>query len=151
MVELTVSFEEIVGFVKKNNSKPSDVLESLACDKNLLSLTIPRKDAPAIPAEVDLNFSANTFVIRANSGEIKSLARITFSLEELLSFLKASIKKSPFLETMTWNDNDQGIHLVVEPEENPEGQAPFQKQIELLLKLAPCLDEGFRLRIADIN
>ena len=147
MVTLTVTFKEIFDLLKKNTGA---FPENLNWDKNVLGLVIPRKDGDPIPIDGNLTFSRDTFRFKVNSGEIKLMASLTFTVEELFGFFKASMRELPeFLEKMEWNKDDQAVHLVIEPkEETPEEEPAFQKTIELLARLKPNQDDGIRLRIA---
>ena len=105
MVTISVSIKEILDFLKQNIRFP-EILKNLSCKKNILNLDIPRKAPSSIPIDTDFNFSGHTFKLTLNSGEIKSLADITFSVEELLDFLKGNVRFPEFLESLGYNDQN---------------------------------------------
>ena len=146
MLALTVSFKEILNYLKKNLRKVPWIVKHLNCDKNVLGLIIPgeEENSPGIPFEVDLDYDGHTFEVKARSGTFQSLARVHFTAGELFDFLKKNIRKfPPFLEPMAYDENERVFHLTIKPE---------REDMEILAKLIPVLqpDKGLRLRIASI-
>ncbi len=148
MVTISVSIKEILDFLKQNIRFP-EILKNLSCKKNILNLDIPRKDPSSIPIDTDFNFSGHTFKLTLNSGEIKSLADITFSVEELLDFLKGNVRFPEFLESLEYNDQDHLLYLTI-PNKGKnifEGQPLMQNQLEFISKLIPDSEEKIQLRV----
>lgn len=146
MLVLTVSFTEILNYLKKNLKKVPWIVKHLNCEKNVLSLTVPweREDSPGIPFEAALNYNGHTFKVNARSGAFQSLACVHFTAGELFDFLKKNIREfPPFPETMGYEKNEHVFHLNIKPE---------TEDIEILAKLIPVLqpEKGVRLRIAAI-
>ncbi len=148
MIILSVSIKEILDFLKQNIRFP-EILKNLSCDKNILNLEIPRKNASSIPINTDFHFSGYTFKLTLNSGEIKALADMTFSIEELLDFLKVNVRFPEFLETLEYNDQDHVLHLNIDKSGmNLFREQPLlQNQLEFISKLAPDSKEKIQLRI----
>ena len=146
MIILSVSIKEILDFLKQNISFP-EILKNLRCDKNILSLEIPRKSAPSIPIHSDFNFSGHTFKLTLNSGEINALADITFSIEELFDFLKINVRFPEFLESLEYNDQDHVLHLTIEKSGMNifQEQPLLQNQLEFISKLAPNSKDKIQL------
>jgi hypothetical protein len=151
VIILSVSIKEILDFLKQNIRFP-EILKNLSCDKNILNLEIPRKNASSIPINADFNFSDYTFKLTLNSGEIKALADMTFSIEELLDFLKVNVRFPEFLETLEYNDQDHVLHLNIDKSGMNlfQEQPLMQNQLEFLSKLALDFKEEIQLRIDPI-
>lgn len=144
MIALTVSFQEILGYLKKNLRKVPPIVKMLKCVNNKIFLTVPRKDAAGIPFDANLNFTGQTFKLDLNAGGVYSIARLSFTSGELFYFLRKNIRKLPeFLETTEYNDKEWVFHVRGEMEKDAE-------DIELLAKLFRRLDLGVRLRIAPV-
>ena len=153
MVTLTLSFKELLDFLRISIKKLPKILEDLECDKNRFSLLIPRKNASDIPIDVLLKFSANTFRLTLDAGEIKELGKFKFTTGQLFDFLKQSMgKNSEFWKSLEYNDDDKAFHFTIKPKkESPDKEPPFKKPIELLSKLVPHDDDGFELRVKAVQ
>jgi hypothetical protein len=148
VLTLSVSIKEILDVLKQNITFP-EILKNLSCEKNILSLAIHRKDASSIPINTDFNFSSHNFKLTLNSEEIKSLADITFSVEELLDFLKANVRFPAFLESLEYNDQDNLLYLTI-PKKGKIffGEKPLlQNQLEFISKLIPDSQDKIQLRV----
>ena len=148
MIILSVSIKEILDFLKQNIRFP-EIVKNLNCEKNILSLDIPRENASPIPINTDFHFSGHTFKLTLNSGEIKTLADITFSVEELLDFLKANTRFPGFLESLEYNEQDHLLHLTIKKTGMNlfHEQSPLLNQLEFISKLAPDSKDRIQLRV----
>ena len=139
MIALTLSFQELLCFLKKNLRKVPPIGKMLRCANNTFFLTVPRKGAPGIPVDVSLKFGGQTFNVNVSAGGIRSLARLSFTTGELFYLAKRNIKKLPeFVETMEYNDKKRVFHVRCKMEKEAE-------DIEMLAKLIRRLDGGIRM------
>jgi hypothetical protein len=144
MTALTVTFQEILGYLKKNLRKVPPIVKRLKCVNNKIFLAIPDKDGPGILIDAKLNFSGQTFKLDLNAEGINSIASLSFNSGELFYFIKKNIRKFPeFLETTEYNEKEWVFHVRGEMEKDA-------KDIELLAKLFRRLEGGIRLRIAPV-
>ena len=153
MVTLTLSFKELLDFLRINIKKFPKVLESLKCNKNRFSLRLPRKDASDIPLDILLKFSTNTFRLTLDAGEIKELGKFKFTTGQLFDFFEEGLgKSSAFWKSLKYNDDENAFHFTIKPKkESPDKAPPFKKPIELLAKLVPHDDDGFELRVKAVS
>lgn len=142
MIALTLSFQELLGFLKKNLRKVPPMGKMLKCANSTFFLTVPRNGAPGIPIDVNLKFNGQTFKANVNAGGIPSIVRLSLTTGELFYLAKRNIKKLPgFVEAIEYNDKERIFHARCDLGKNTE-------DIELLAKLIRRLDGGIRLRIA---
>lgn len=144
MTALTVSFQEILGYLKKNLRKVPPIVKMLKCVNNKIFLAIPEKDGTGILIDAKLNFTGQTFKLDLNAEGINSIARLSFNSGELFYFIRKNIRKLPgFIKTTEYNDKEWVFHVRGEMEKDAE-------DIELLAKLIRRLEGGIRLRIAPV-
>ena len=117
MIMLSISYEEMLELFKQNARDPVEM--DVSCDGNRFNLEIPIKSTPGafIPVSLDFTLSDGLFRIYFGSGPIRSIAYLSFTLNELLEFIKGNMKKVPeALNFIKPGSSDDTVRLRLKPE-----------------------------------
>lgn len=142
MVSLDLSFKELLSFLRRNVKKWPKFLDGLSCEGSRLHVDIPRKNEedeiyPPVPVEGTLELDGKRFILVAGSGDIKRVASLVFTTEELACFLRKNLKKwPPVLDSLEYDQVHNHFRFTVEARSKEAGKKPpFDPDIHVLSRI----------------